>query len=121
MDTEMNLSRDTANRYAPHVPNPASRQRITNTPMALVASASLTPLANRFARAAIGCGSQPTENCGTACFRPWSGMREILRAGGDDRALRQLIRDCVWEKKPAHGIDTPDFQRPDRAMYQIGG
>jgi GTP 3',8-cyclase len=47
--------------------------------------------------------------------------REVLRGGGGDAHLRHLIRQCVWEKKPAHGIDTADFQRPERAMYQIGG
>ena len=38
-----------------------------------------------------------------------------------DQQLAKLVRDCVWHKKPTHGIDSPDFQRPDRAMYQIGG
>jgi cyclic pyranopterin phosphate synthase len=47
--------------------------------------------------------------------------RAILRGHGNDSDLRHLVRDCVWHKKPAHGIDTPDFQRPERAMYQIGG
>ncbi|HEV7281891.1 MAG TPA: GTP 3',8-cyclase MoaA [Pirellulaceae bacterium] len=41
--------------------------------------------------------------------------------GADDAALARLIRDCVAAKKPGHGIDSPDFLRPDRAMYQIGG
>ncbi len=27
--------------------------------------------------------------------------------------------DCILAKKPGHGIDSPDFIRPDRAMYQI--
>jgi len=27
----------------------------------------------------------------------------------------------VESKRAAHGIGTPDFQRPARAMYQIGG
>ncbi len=47
--------------------------------------------------------------------------RAVLRGGGTDAELDQLIRDCVWAKKPGHGIDSADFVRPQRAMYQIGG
>ena len=47
--------------------------------------------------------------------------RTILRAGGSDEDLAQLVRDCVQAKKPGHGIDSADFVRPARAMYQIGG
>jgi cyclic pyranopterin phosphate synthase len=47
--------------------------------------------------------------------------RAVLRKGGSDSELTQLIRDCVRAKKPGHGIDSSDFVRPERAMYQIGG
>jgi len=47
--------------------------------------------------------------------------RAILRGGGSDNDLAQLVRDCVAAKKPVHGIDSADFHRPQRAMYQIGG
>jgi GTP 3',8-cyclase len=47
--------------------------------------------------------------------------RALLRSGGTDEELEQLLRDCVAAKKPGHGIDSPDFLRPQRAMYQIGG
>jgi cyclic pyranopterin phosphate synthase len=47
--------------------------------------------------------------------------RRLLREGGDDAEIAALIRDCVAAKRPAHGIDTPAFERPARAMYQIGG
>ena len=47
--------------------------------------------------------------------------RRLLREGGDDAAIAALIRDCVAAKRAAHGIDTPAFERPARAMYQIGG
>jgi cyclic pyranopterin phosphate synthase len=39
----------------------------------------------------------------------------------DDEELAALIRACVLAKAPAHGINTIDFIRPERAMYQIGG
>ena len=45
----------------------------------------------------------------------------LLRSGGSDQDLENLIRDCVRSKKPGHGIDSDDFQKPARAMYQIGG
>lgn len=47
--------------------------------------------------------------------------RRLLRAGGTDGDLETLIRDCVAAKKAGHGIDSPEFLRPERAMYQIGG
>jgi cyclic pyranopterin phosphate synthase len=47
--------------------------------------------------------------------------RALLRGGASDQELAQLVRDCVLAKKPGHGIDSTDFVRPERAMYQIGG
>ena len=47
--------------------------------------------------------------------------RDILRGGGTDEELAQLIRDCVRAKKAGHGIDSDHFIKPARAMYQIGG
>jgi len=47
--------------------------------------------------------------------------RAIMRAGGDDEAIASLVRDCIAAKKPGHGIDSPEFIRPEKAMYQIGG
>jgi cyclic pyranopterin phosphate synthase len=48
-------------------------------------------------------------------------LRELLRGEASDEELAQRIRGCVSEKKLGHGIDTEDFQRPAKAMYQIGG
>jgi len=31
------------------------------------------------------------------------------------------VRACVSAKRAGHGIDSPEFIRPQRAMYQIGG
>jgi cyclic pyranopterin phosphate synthase len=47
--------------------------------------------------------------------------RDLLRSGGTDGEIAQLVRDCVGAKAAAHGIGTSTFQRPERAMYQIGG
>ncbi len=47
--------------------------------------------------------------------------RDLIRRGGTDADLARLVQDCVWHKKPGHGIDDPGFVRPARAMYQIGG
>ena len=47
--------------------------------------------------------------------------RSILRSNRSDSELAQLVRDCVAAKRAGHGIDTPEFVRPERAMYQIGG
>jgi len=48
-------------------------------------------------------------------------VRGPLRAAADDFRIADLIRACVAAKRAAHGIDTPAFERPERAMYQIGG
>jgi cyclic pyranopterin phosphate synthase len=48
-------------------------------------------------------------------------VRSIMRRGGSDAELANLVRECVAAKKPGHGIDSPEFLRPERAMYQIGG
>ena len=47
--------------------------------------------------------------------------RELLRSAASDEDLAELIRDCVQQKRAGHGINDADFQKPDRAMYQIGG
>ncbi len=47
--------------------------------------------------------------------------RTVLRGGGSDDDLRLLFHECVAAKAKAHGIGEADFQRPQRAMYQIGG
>jgi cyclic pyranopterin phosphate synthase len=47
--------------------------------------------------------------------------RAILRGGGSDEDLARLVHDCVAAKKPGHGIDSDEFVRPQRAMFQIGG
>jgi cyclic pyranopterin phosphate synthase len=47
--------------------------------------------------------------------------RAVLRGGGSDDDLRQLVRTSVAAKAAAHGIGEAGFVRPERAMYQIGG
>jgi len=47
--------------------------------------------------------------------------RAVMRRGGSDEELGQLVCDCVAGKKPGHGTDSYQFTRPERAMYQIGG
>ncbi len=48
-------------------------------------------------------------------------VRELLRGGGTDDQIAKTVRRAVHAKKPGHGIDTDEFIRPERAMYQIGG
>ncbi|GAA4453045.1 GTP 3',8-cyclase MoaA [Novipirellula rosea] len=48
-------------------------------------------------------------------------IRDLLRGGASDEQLIQVVRDCVWQKKPSHGIDGDGFSPPPRAMYSIGG
>jgi cyclic pyranopterin phosphate synthase len=47
--------------------------------------------------------------------------RAILRGGGSDEDLADLIAASVGAKRPGHGIHSDQFMKPARAMYQIGG
>ncbi len=48
-------------------------------------------------------------------------VRSVLRSGGDDGEIARLLAECVGAKRAAHGIGSPEFERPTRSMYQIGG
>jgi cyclic pyranopterin phosphate synthase len=47
--------------------------------------------------------------------------RALLRSNANDDEIEALVRACVGAKKAGHGIDTNQFIKPERAMYQIGG
>jgi cyclic pyranopterin phosphate synthase len=50
--------------------------------------------------------------------------RGVLRGGADgeiDARLTAMLLECTAAKRAAHGIGEPGFERPARAMYQIGG
>ncbi|MFO1064352.1 MAG: hypothetical protein U0892_10860 [Pirellulales bacterium] len=46
-------------------------------------------------------------------------VRSLINKSLDD--LMQVVRECVSQKRAAHGMDAADFHPPERAMYQIGG
>jgi cyclic pyranopterin phosphate synthase len=48
-------------------------------------------------------------------------LRNAIRSGKTDDEIELLVRECVNAKKAGHGIDSSEFERPERAMYQIGG
>ncbi|MEM9352350.1 MAG: GTP 3',8-cyclase MoaA [Planctomycetota bacterium] len=48
-------------------------------------------------------------------------VRELLRSVGSDQQIAEVLRECVRQKRPAHGIGEAGFQKPERAMYEIGG
>jgi len=48
-------------------------------------------------------------------------LRSLLRGGGTDQEIVQAIRRSISEKWAGHQINSPEFTRPDRAMYSIGG
>ena len=47
--------------------------------------------------------------------------RELLRCGGTDEQLAEMIRRSVAAKKEEHGTDNGVFAKTDRTMHQIGG
>jgi len=48
-------------------------------------------------------------------------VRGLLRGDGSDEDVAQLVRESIGAKKAGHGINSDQFQKPERAMYQIGG
>ena len=48
-------------------------------------------------------------------------VRELMRSGQSDLDISAMLSECVAAKKTGHGIDSPDFEQPARAMFQIGG
>ncbi|HMO15052.1 MAG TPA: GTP 3',8-cyclase MoaA [Pirellulaceae bacterium] len=48
-------------------------------------------------------------------------LRELVRKSADDATIQARIVECVQAKKFGHGINSDEFERPKRAMYQIGG
>jgi len=48
-------------------------------------------------------------------------VRDVLRGGGSDEDVADVLRRAVWGKRAGHGIDDPEFLRPRRSMSMIGG
>jgi len=48
-------------------------------------------------------------------------VRRLLRDGCGDTVIARVLHDCVAAKRAAHGIGSAGFERPARAMYEIGG
>lgn len=48
-------------------------------------------------------------------------LRQMLREGGSDREIGDVIIGAVSRKERGHLINTPGFVKPSRTMSQIGG
>jgi cyclic pyranopterin phosphate synthase len=48
-------------------------------------------------------------------------VRGLLRDGRSNKDIAEVVRAAVTAKMPGHGIDSDEFIKPERAMYQIGG
>ena len=51
----------------------------------------------------------------------WDARSLLRDHNATDDDIAQLVYACASAKKPGHGIDSPEFLKPGRAMYQIGG
>lgn len=51
----------------------------------------------------------------------WDAGQLLRQEPFDEEELQTLLRRGTLAKHAAHGIASPDFQPPARAMYQIGG
>jgi cyclic pyranopterin phosphate synthase len=49
------------------------------------------------------------------------GLRDLLRRGGSDDEVAEVLRAAVGAKRAGHGMDDPGFLRPRRSMSMIGG
>ncbi len=47
-------------------------------------------------------------------------VRDVLRSGGSDVDVGQLLRDAVWAKLPGHGINEPGFQSATVHVHDRG-
>lgn len=50
-----------------------------------------------------------------------SDVRSLLRGGGTDDDIANVMLDCISAKKAGHGINSGEFVQPERPMYSIGG
>jgi cyclic pyranopterin phosphate synthase len=58
----------------------------------------------------------------TCLFSTWeTDLKGPMRAGASDDELAAIVRSAVLKKEAGHGINDPDFVKPKRAMYAIGG
>jgi cyclic pyranopterin phosphate synthase len=48
-------------------------------------------------------------------------IRSLLRADVGNEAIAQQVVEAVHNKEPGHKINQPDFIKPQRAMFSIGG
>ncbi len=48
-------------------------------------------------------------------------VRDVMRAGGSDEAVADVLRAAVGAKHPGHAINEPGFLAPRRSMSMIGG
>jgi cyclic pyranopterin phosphate synthase len=48
-------------------------------------------------------------------------LRGLLRAGAADEAIRDFLREVVWQKEARHHIGEAEFVQPARTMSCIGG
>lgn len=58
----------------------------------------------------------------TCLFSTWeTDLKGPMRSGASDEDLARRVREAVARKEAGHGINDPEFVRPRRAMYSIGG
>ncbi|MGH9087801.1 MAG: GTP 3',8-cyclase MoaA [Acidimicrobiales bacterium] len=48
-------------------------------------------------------------------------LTAVLRDGGSDEDIEQVLRRAVWAKRAGHGLDDPGFASTRRSMSMIGG
>lgn len=98
---------------------PAERFLVDGGPSTVGVIASVTqPFCGACDRVRLTADGQ-LRNCLFA--RTESDLAGLMRSGGADDDVAQLMHTCIVGKLPGHGIDEPGFLQPDRPMSAIGG
>ncbi len=103
-----------------HSPSaPASQYRFVGggPPIGLITTVS-APFCERCSRLRLTAEGK-LRNC-LFSQEEWDA-RAVLRAGGSEQRLAELIREAVWAKPQQHGSESGQLARTGRSMHQIGG
>lgn len=102
-------------------PAPATQYRLLQggPPIGLINTVS-EPFCHRCTRLRLTAEGR-VRSCLFSAEEHQRDARTLLRAGGSDDQLAELIREAVLAKRRSHGCQSGRFYRTGRSMHQIGG
>jgi len=102
-------------------PAPATQYRFLHggPPIGLINTVS-EPFCHRCSRLRLTADGR-VRSCLFSAENDQRDARTLLRTGGSDDQLAELIRETVLAKRRSHGSESGRFSRTGRSMHQIGG